>query len=51
MLTLSNATIYADGQALLRFDSTPQAGVYMLRLGFRSFERGGVFYFFKPSHL
>lgn len=49
MLTLSNATIYADPAKAVSpgFDSTPQAGVYMLRLGFRSFERGGVFYFFR----
>ena len=39
MLTLRNSILYAANRPFLRFASTAQAGVYMLRLGYRACER------------
>lgn len=47
MLTLHHSVIFCAGQPLFRFASTAQAGVFMLRLGYRAEERGGVWMFWK----
>lgn len=47
MLTLHHSTIFCAGQPVLRFASTGQAGVFMLRLGYRAKEAGGIYTFWK----
>ncbi len=51
LVQLHAAVIYVNRRPFMRFASTPQAGIFLTRLGFRGEEKAGVYTFWKPADL